>query len=106
MSCLDENRDIGNIRQTTVLNAADIFRTCLKLKCIESTLYKSICKQFLKVNLHNISRDKYLHFAEKHMKNLKISSKRLILTFTYNFSLHKNNIMTFYLINPIKFTSS
>ena len=46
-----------------LLNASVNLWTCLTFKHTESTLYKSISKKFVKINLRNIFADKYLHFC-------------------------------------------
>ena len=62
MSRLDKIATYGIVQLKTVLNTTDIFRTLSTFRHIEFLPYKSIGKQFVKINWHNISSDKYFYF--------------------------------------------
>ena len=65
-------RKLRHVKYTsikTVLNATNILWTCSTFKNIESTSYKSIGKQFLEINFHNIFLDKYLQLLQSSKRN-------------------------------------
>ena len=69
--------------------------------------HKNVGKQIIKINLHNISSDKYLHFFRIGLANKVLKYfRQLKLTSTDNFfPALKITPKIFYLINPFKFTS-